>query len=203
VLETTIVGWGADLDPANRPAVPMENFNPGGTGAHWDFPERQIPRYKREKSTEHKFLTPVFGTVCPPRGLSGLIRRYAYTLSEARAAHWTLLVLADRVDVIESRISSALRLRPDNPIAEMGLRSELKRHGLRSRMGQHRSDLIHVPVDVLIFAGSTVATVAAVVAIGSAVRSGLGYGARRRSRRANRGLLATIGRLFAPMGLRA
>src|SRR4051794_10745129 len=108
-LRSTIVGWGADLDPKDRPAVPKERFNPGGTGAHWQFPERQIPHYRREKSTEHKSLTPVFGTSCPPRGLSGLIRRYAYTLSEGRAAHWTLLVFADRVDVIEGAIMGLLR----------------------------------------------------------------------------------------------
>lgn len=152
-LRNSIIGWGADLDPKNRPAVPKEHYNPEGTGAHWEFPERQIPKYRREKSTEHKFLTPVFGTVCPPRGLSGLIRRYAYTYSEGRMAHWTLLVLADRIDVLESAMVSLLRGRPDNPFAEIGLKAEVKRHGLRSRRGQHRTDLKHQPIDILLFAG--------------------------------------------------
>jgi hypothetical protein len=164
-LKASIVGWGVDLDPKVRPAVPKERFDPGATGAHWEFPERQIPRYRREKSTEHAFLTPVFGTVCPPKGLSGLIRRYAYTFSEGRTAHWTLLVLADRIDVLESRLTALLRGRPDNPIAEMGLKSELSRHGLRSRIGQHRADTKHLPIDVLMFTASTVAFGAGVLAL--------------------------------------
>jgi hypothetical protein len=36
---------------------------------------------------EHKFLTPVFGTSCPPRGVSGALRKLAYRkFSEADAA---------------------------------------------------------------------------------------------------------------------
>ena len=143
---------GVDLDPKDRPAVPKERFDPEGTGAHWHFPERQPERWAREKSPEHKFLTPVFGTACRPKGLSGVIRRYAYRYSEARLAHWLLLVGADRVDVLESRVTAILRGRPDNPITEAGLQSEWKRHGLRSRIGQHRADLIHQPLDLLIAA---------------------------------------------------
>jgi hypothetical protein len=151
-LRRTIPGWGVDLDPKDRPAVPKERFNPEGTGAHWDFPERQPELYPRERSPEHKFLTPVFGTSCPPKGLSGMIRRYAYRYSEAQLTHWLLLVGADRVDVLESRVTSALRGRPDNPITEAGLPSEWKRHGLRSRTGQHRADLMHQPLDLVITA---------------------------------------------------
>ena len=81
-LRRTISGWGVDLDPAVRPSVPREVLQ--DTGAHWDFPERQPELVPRERSTEHKFLTPVFGTAQPLRGLSGAIRRYAYTFSEAR-----------------------------------------------------------------------------------------------------------------------
>lgn len=150
-LRSRIAGWGVDLDPKNRPAVPKEKFNPN-TGAHWDFPERQPERWPRERSPEHKFLTPVFGTACPPKGLSGAIRRYAYKFSEGRAAHWLLLMGADRVDVVESRFQALLRGRPDNPIAETGVLSEFKGHGIRSRFGQHRADLKHQAVDVLMFA---------------------------------------------------
>ena len=170
-LRSRIAGWGVDLDPKNRPAVPKERFNPGGTGAHWDFPERQIPHYKREKSLEHKFLTPVFGTVCPPKGISGLIRRYAYTLSEGRASHWTLLMFADRVNVIEVMLRDLIRGRPDNFIKEYGLQAEIKRHGLRSRIGRHRADVKRAPLDLLFFVGTGVATVLAINAIGrSSVR---------------------------------
>jgi hypothetical protein len=159
-LRKAIVGWGVDLDRKSRPAI--------GTGAHWEFPERQIPNYRRERSTEHGMLTPVFGTVCPPKGLSGLIRRFAYRFSEARASHWLLLMLGDRVDVIESRFTALLRGRPDNLFAEAGLKAEFKRHGLRSRVGHHRADLKHLPIDVLIFTGSTLAAGAALFVLGRA-----------------------------------
>ena len=149
-LRQTIQGWGVDLDPKDRPAVPKENFNPQGTGAHWHFPERQPELYPREMTPEHKFLTPVFGTSCPPKGLSGAIRRYAYKYSEGRLTHWLLLMAGDRVDVLESRVTGLLSGRPDNPITESGLASEWKRGGLRSRVGQHRADMMHQPLDILV-----------------------------------------------------
>src|SRR4051794_28857571 len=87
-LREMIPGWGVDLDPRTRPAVPKEQYVPRkAAGTNGDFPERQVESYQREKSTEHKFLTPVFGTSCPPRGLSGLVRRLAYRrYSEGRSA---------------------------------------------------------------------------------------------------------------------
>ncbi len=151
-LRRRIPGWGVDLDRANRPGVPKERYDPASTGAHWDFPERQEERVPRERSIEHKFLTPVFGTACPPTGLSGAIRRYAYTFSEAQTSHWVLLVLADRVNAVEAAVGSALRGHPDNPITETGVAAEVTRHGLRSRLGRHRADLKHQPLDVLIVA---------------------------------------------------
>lgn len=172
-LRRTVPGWGVDLDPKDRPAVPKEKFNPQGTGAHWDFPERQQERWPREKTTEHKFLTPVFGTACPPKGLSGVIRRHAYRrYSEGRLTHWLLLVLGDRVDVVESRVTGLLRGRPDNPIAEAGLKSEITRHGLRSRRGQHRADLMHQPIDYVFAAVPWVLVGSLALTIGRALRNG-------------------------------
>jgi hypothetical protein len=66
-LRARIPGWGVDLDPKDRPSVPKERFDPSATGAHWDFPERQPEKRPRERSIEHKFLTPVFGTSRPPK----------------------------------------------------------------------------------------------------------------------------------------
>src|SRR5918994_5445796 len=118
-LRARIPGWGADLDPADRPSVPRERFDPTFSGAHWEHPERQPEKWPRERSIEHTQLPPVFGTSTPPRGLSGMIRKYAYRqYSEGRAAHWLLLVLGDRVDAVESHLKSLLSLRPDNPITE-------------------------------------------------------------------------------------
>ena len=157
-LRARIPGWGADLDPAGRPSVPRERFDPDLSGAHWDFPERQPEKWPRERSIEHKFLTPVFGTSCPPRGVSGLLRRYAYRrYSEARAVHWLLLLAADRVDALEARVASLITLEPDNPVAETGVLSEVAHRGITSRVDQKRADVRHHPLDALVVAGPWVA----------------------------------------------
>jgi hypothetical protein len=153
-LRARIPGWGADLDPADRPSVPRMQLDLAHTGAHWEFPERQPERWPRERSIEHKFLTPVFGTSCPPKGLSGVLRKYAYArYSEARAAHWLILIGADRVDAIESHLRSFGTLHPDNPITETGVLSEFTRKGFSSRVGRGRTDVVHQPLDPVIVAG--------------------------------------------------
>ncbi|MET0480964.1 MAG: hypothetical protein ABWY23_03680 [Mycetocola sp.] len=153
-LRARIPGWGADLDPKDRPAVPRERFDPGATGAHWDFPDRQPEKWPRERSVEHKMLTPVFGTTVPPRGLSGVLRKYAYReYSEGQAAHWLILLAADRVDAVESHLLSFVSLRPDNPVTETGVLSELTRHGYSSRVGRNRVDLKHQWMDPILVAG--------------------------------------------------
>jgi hypothetical protein len=156
-LRARIPGWGVDLDPKDRPSVPRERFDRDATGAHWEFPERQPEKWPRERSIEHKFLTPVFGTSCPPKGASGAMRKFAYRYSEGRAAHWLLLIAADRVDALESHLRSFLTLRPDNPITETGIRSEISHHGIASRRGQKRADLAHQPLDPIIVAGPWIA----------------------------------------------
>jgi hypothetical protein len=151
-LRARIPGWGADLDPADRPSYPREQ--PGiETGAHWDFPERQPEKWPRERSVEHAFLPPVFGTSTPPKGVSGAIRKYAYKYSEGRAAHWLLLIAADRVDATEHHLKSLATLRPDNPVTETGVLSEFRRGGLSSRFGQNRADTNHQWIDPIIVAG--------------------------------------------------
>jgi hypothetical protein len=161
-LKERIPGWGADLDPKDRPSVPKLQFREDLTGAHWEFPDRQPERWPRERSIEHKFLTPVFGTSCPPKGLSGVLRRLSYRrYSEGRAAHWLLLIAADRIDAWESHLASFVTLRPDNPLTETGVRSEFTHHGLTSRVGAKRADLAHQPLDPVIVAGPWVAAGAA------------------------------------------
>jgi hypothetical protein len=108
-------------------------------------------------STAHKFVTPVFGAAQPLRGLSGAIRRYAYTFSEGRTAHWMLLMAGDRVDVLESRVVGLLTGRPDNPFRETGIRRELKNQAWRTRFGQHRTDLKHQPIDLVLWAAPYIA----------------------------------------------
>lgn len=157
-LRARIPGWGVDLDPADRPAVPRERFDPAASGAHWDFPERQDELRPRERSIEHRFLTPVFGTAQPTRGLSGVIRKFAYSrFSEARASHWLLLIAADRVNVAEARVTSALAGQPDDIIGETGVYAEKSRHGVASRVGQGRSDVNHQWIDPILVAAPYVA----------------------------------------------
>src|SRR4051794_21236954 len=115
-LRERIPGWGADLDPSDRPAVPREKFDLDATGARWTFPDRQPELEPRERSIEHRFLTPVFGTSVPLNGISGALRRRAYArYSEGRAAHWLILLGSDRIDPVESHIASLRTLRPDTP----------------------------------------------------------------------------------------
>jgi hypothetical protein len=61
-----------------------------------------------------------------------------------------LLLYADRVDALESRITSLFRMRPDNPVTESGVLSEFSHHGLSSRAGQKRTDVKHQPLDLVI-----------------------------------------------------
>lgn len=164
-LRARIPGWGADLDPADRPSVPK--LRPEPTGAHWDFPERQSEKWPRERSIEHEFLTPVFGTSAPPRALSGAIRKYSYARhSETKAAHWLLLILADRVDAVEHHLQSFASLRPDNPITETGVLGEAKRHPISSRFGNKRVDTKHQWLDPILVAGPWVVVGATVFLLG-------------------------------------
>jgi hypothetical protein len=150
-LRARIPGWGADLDVADRPSVPRERLDPTLSGAHWEHPERQPETWPRERSVEHTELPPVFGTTCPPKALSGVVRRLAYArYSEGQAAHWLLLMAGDRIDAVESALRSLLTLRPDNPITETGVLAEISHRGLRSRLGHQRADLKHQWMDPVI-----------------------------------------------------
>jgi hypothetical protein len=168
-LRARIPGWGADLDPKDRPAVPREQALP--TGAHWVFPERQPETWPRERSIEHRFLTPVFGTAQPLRGVSGALRRLAYERwSEGRAAHWLTLIAADRVDVLEHTLRSFATLRPDNPLTETGIASDLHHHPVAARRG--RVDAVHQAVDPLVNGAPwLLGGLAAVLAVRALVRA--------------------------------
>jgi hypothetical protein len=153
-LRERIPGWGADLDPADRPSYPRERLDLRPEGAVWDLPERQPHDGYRERSIEHAGLTPVFGTAQPLHGVSGAIRRLAYDrYSEGRAAHWLLLMAGDRVDVLGSTLRSFASRRPDNLLAETGVKAEFTHGGLSSRLGHGRADVVHHPMDPLIVAG--------------------------------------------------
>jgi hypothetical protein len=97
-------GIAVDADRSERPGVPMEQSPPRPVGnAHWLSPDRQGDPGFVMKRKGLDALTPVFGTTCPPHGISGTIRRAAYRIAEHKTSHWLLLMIADRVDALESR----------------------------------------------------------------------------------------------------
>jgi len=177
-LRERIPGWGVDLDPADRPSFPRESTDARLDGARWELPERQPVNGYRERSIEHADLTPVFGTAQPLAGPAGAIRRLAYErFSEGRTAHWLLLMAGDRVDVLTHTVRSFGSLRPDNPITQTGIKAELSHHGLRSRRGQGRADVVHHPMDPVVVAGPWV--VAAVPVVRLAARGVRAWRRRR------------------------
>lgn len=106
-IHSNIPGWGVDADFSARPGVPMELHPEIRGGAHWDEVERQPPPSVRVlKRKELPELTPVFSQAYPPKGLSGVLRRWAYARKETLTRHWLLLLVADRVDVLEHRLRS-------------------------------------------------------------------------------------------------
>ena len=121
-----IQGWGADLDPAVRPAVPMERTPPRLANVHWEAPAQQPHTVKVFHSTERPGLTPVFGTTVPPSGVSGLIRAGAFRYSENDLRHWLMLLFADRVNVVEGVIEDLAHGHVPNLFREMGGPAEWK-----------------------------------------------------------------------------
>ena len=115
-----IQGWGADLDPANRPAVPMERTPPRLDHVHWDAPEQQRSPVKVYHSIERPGMTPVFGTSTPPSGLSGKLRDLAFRYSENDMRHWLILMAADRVNVGEGLLEDLAHGHVPNLFKEMG-----------------------------------------------------------------------------------
>lgn len=99
----------ADQDPLDRPGVPQELQPPAPlANAHWIRPDQQ--RSEDLPLIGHgRPLTPVYSTENPPRALSGLVRRLAYRVPDYRVRRWVLLMLADRIDVLESNPLRLLR----------------------------------------------------------------------------------------------
>ncbi len=126
-----INGWGADLAHENRPGYPKERMPARPIGVHWDQPEAQIPHVKIFHSVERPGITPVFGSTCPPQGLSGKLRDMAYVMSENDVRHWLILMAADRVNVVEGLVSDLARGHIPNLWKEMGLKAELKHRPVR------------------------------------------------------------------------
>ena len=121
-----IQGWGADLDRKDRPGVPMERTPPRFIHQPDSDPQQQQEKVEVLVSSERPGITQVFGTVQPPSGLSGMIRRAAFKASENDLRHWLLLLLADRVNVVEGIADDLARGHVPNVLGEMGIKAELK-----------------------------------------------------------------------------
>jgi hypothetical protein len=96
-------GFGIDASPLQRPGVPQERVPAQPlSSAHWLEPDRQLAT-SRPLIGRGMQLTPVFSTAIPARGISGALRRVAYEIPDYKARRWLLLMVADRIDVIEHR----------------------------------------------------------------------------------------------------
>ncbi len=126
-----IRGWAEDSDPKARPAVPKErqpqrlDVPPGNL-------EQQLIDIPVLVSIERPAMTRIFGTSTPPSGLSGMVRKLAFVYSEGDLRHWLLLLVADRVNVVEGVIDDVVHLRPPNVFKEMGWRAEFKFRPVRA-----------------------------------------------------------------------
>lgn len=100
-----------DTDRARRPGNPKEHEPAPIANAHWLEPDQQpaVPGVLVDPSRK---LSATFGTRNPPRGLSGVLRRAAYQVPDYRARRWAILMFADRVDALESRLAASVR----NPV---------------------------------------------------------------------------------------
>ncbi|WP_211193678.1 hypothetical protein [Pyxidicoccus fallax] len=102
--------WGVDLDPARRPGVPGHREpRPMANTRFPPEPQRGMPAAPMHGRT-NKTMPPVFGTAVPLRGLSGAIRKYAYSMPDHDPSHWLLKLLGDRVDSWEYHAKKYLPL---------------------------------------------------------------------------------------------
>jgi hypothetical protein len=132
----TVKGWGIDANPKNDPTYPMKRRNNGEhAGYSWQRPTQQRATVEVLHSNERPNLTAVFGTSTPPRGLSGMLRRWAFKYSESSYGHWLPLMAADRVGVVEGVLHDFTRGKVPNVFAERGWSAEWK-HNRASLMGR-------------------------------------------------------------------
>jgi len=122
-----IKGWGIDADPENEPTYPMKKY----TGddhkrLNYERPPLQPVTVEVLHSNERPNISATFGTVSPPSGLSGAIRRYAFKYSEGSWNHWLPLLLADRVNVVEGIVDDLKHGHIPNIFAEKGWKAEWK-----------------------------------------------------------------------------
>ena len=126
-----IPGWGVDADPTNDPTYPMKRRNNGEhAGYSWERPPQQPIDVEVLHSIERPNVSAVFGTSTPPAGLSGMLRRFAFTYNESNYGHWLPLMLADRIGVFEGILDDLKRGHVPNIFAERGWKAEWQHNKL-------------------------------------------------------------------------
>jgi hypothetical protein len=122
-----IPGWGIDADPENEPTYPYKTYTGDDHNRlNYKRPVQQEINIEKLHSNERPSVSAVFGTTCPPSGVSGMLRRYAFTFSEGQWRHWLTLILADRVNVVEGIVEDISKGIVPNIFAEKGWQAEWK-----------------------------------------------------------------------------
>ena len=122
-----VKGWGIDADPENEPTYPMKKYT--GDDHHrlkYERPPQQQLTVEVLHSNERPNYTATFGTSSPPSGLSGQMRRHAFKYSEDRYPHWMILMMADRVNVIEGIVQDIRNGHFPNILKERGWKANWK-----------------------------------------------------------------------------
>ena len=133
---SSVKGWGIDADPDNDPTYPIKKRTDAEQrGYTWPRPSQQPASVEVLHSNERPNLSAVFGTSTPPRGLSGMLRRFAFRYNESNYGHWLPLMAADRIGVVEGFFSDLGRGRVPNVFAERGWGAEWK-HNRPSLIGR-------------------------------------------------------------------
>ncbi len=122
-----IKGWGVDADPENDPTYPMKKYNGDDhKRIHYERRPQQQVNIEILHSNERPGVTTVFGASCPPSGLSGQLRRYAFRYSESSYLHWLPLIAADRINALEGIVDDLKKGQVPNIVGEWGWGAEWK-----------------------------------------------------------------------------
>jgi hypothetical protein len=120
-----VKGWGIDADPENDPTYPIKKRTDAEQrGYTWPRPPQQPASVEVLHSNERPNLSAVFGTSTPPRGLSGMLRRFAFRYNESNYGHWLPLMAADRIGVVEGFFYDLAHGHVPNVFVERGWRAE-------------------------------------------------------------------------------
>jgi hypothetical protein len=125
IINTALLtGWGIDSDPIDQPNYPIKHYTGDDhSRKNWQRPTQQAANVEILMSIERPYISAVFGTKLPPKGLSGALRRFAFKYSENMYRHWLPLLMADRIDTIESAFGDLFHGRFPRVFRERGWRA--------------------------------------------------------------------------------